>query len=63
MVSIILPCYKAERFLSDIIHDIFNQTYKDWELIVVSNGEGQEPQMQLLHSLQQEAIGGYSCLC
>lgn len=55
MVSIILPCYKAERFLSNIVHDIFSQTYKDWQLIAVSNGQGQEPQLQLLRQLQQEA--------
>ena len=41
LISIILPCYKAEKFIGNIINDVTNQTYQDWELLVISNGEGQ----------------------
>lgn len=47
-VSIILPCYKAERYIADIVSDVLAQTYTDWELIVVSNGEGQGAQLAVL---------------
>lgn len=47
LISIILPCYKAEQFLSRIIDDVLAQTYKCWELLIVSNGEGQAPQLAI----------------
>lgn len=45
LISIILPCYKAERYLGDMIDDVVAQTYRHWELIVVSNGAGQDAQL------------------
>lgn len=50
-ISIVLPCYKAERFVGDMIADVQAQTYKDWELIVVSNGAGQEAQLKVINSM------------
>lgn len=48
-ISIVLPCYKAERFVGDMIADIQAQTYKNWELMVVSNGAGQEAQLKVIN--------------
>lgn len=36
-VSVITPVYNSERFLSDMIDSVCNQTYKDWELILVDD--------------------------
>lgn len=49
MISIILPCYKAEKFIGNIINDVVNQTYKDWELLVISNGDGQNMQLEIIN--------------
>lgn len=49
LISIILPCYKAERFLANIVDDVLAQTYHAWELLIVSNGEGQEAQLAIAH--------------
>ena len=38
MVSIILPCYNAEKYLTESINSILSQTYKDWELIIINDG-------------------------
>lgn len=59
MVSVIIPAYRAERFLPDIIGDVFRQSYADWELIVVSNGAGQEAQLAVLERLKGEAPAGH----
>ena len=48
MISIILPCYKSEKFISKMIDDICSQTYSNWELIIVSNGEGREAQESVI---------------
>lgn len=37
-VSVIVPVYRAERFVSKCIDSILNQTYPNWELILVDDG-------------------------
>ena len=37
LVSIIIPVYNAERFLDDTINTVLNQTYDNWELILVND--------------------------
>lgn len=36
-VSIVLPCWNGERFLEQSIKSILNQSFKDWELIIVND--------------------------
>mgnify|MGYP004499028109 FL=1 len=37
MVSIVVPVYNAERFLTETIGLVQKQTYRDWELILVDD--------------------------
>ena len=37
-LSIIIPCYNAERFVGDAIRSALEQTYLDREVIVVDDG-------------------------
>ncbi|MDP3881257.1 MAG: glycosyltransferase family 2 protein [Nanoarchaeota archaeon] len=36
-ISVIMPAYNAEKFISETIKSIINQTFKDWELIVIAD--------------------------
>lgn len=36
-ISIIVPIYNAERFLDDTIKTVLNQTYSNWELLLVND--------------------------
>tara|TARA_B110000908_G_C10130217_1_gene391826 strand:+ start:183 stop:962 length:780 start_codon:yes stop_codon:yes gene_type:complete len=37
MVSIIIPVYNCEEFLRECIQSVLNQTFKDWELIILDD--------------------------
>ncbi len=37
LVSIIMPTYNYAQFIGDAIRSVTNQTYKNWELIVIDN--------------------------
>lgn len=38
LVSIVVPCYNGEKFIEKTINSIFNQSYKNYEIIVVDDG-------------------------
>lgn len=37
LVSIVVPVYNAEQFLTDTIESVRAQTYKNWELLLVDD--------------------------
>lgn len=36
-VSVLMNCYNCEKYLRESIESVFNQTYKDWEIIFIDN--------------------------
>lgn len=52
MVSIILPVFNAERFLSQCLDSILWQTYQDWELIAVDDGS-KDGSIEILKSYEK----------
>lgn len=37
-VSIITPCYNAEKYLEETIQSVLHQTFQDWEWIITDDG-------------------------
>lgn len=37
-ISVIIPCYNQAHFLDETLHSVLNQTYSDWECIIVNDG-------------------------
>jgi glycosyltransferase involved in cell wall biosynthesis len=46
-VSICMPAFKAERHLVETLSSVRNQTYTDWELVVVEDGSQDSTQALL----------------
>ena len=39
-VSIIVPVYNVEKFISQTVESVINQTYKNWELLIINDNSG-----------------------
>lgn len=37
LVSIITPCYNAEKYIAEMIESVIDQSYQNWELIIVDD--------------------------
>jgi len=51
MISIVVPCHNAENYIDQVVEDMKAQTYRDWEMILVSNGLNQEDQIEKINRL------------
>lgn len=38
LISIIVPCYKQAQYLSECLQSVIEQTYQNWECIIVDDG-------------------------
>ena len=67
LVSIVMPCYNAAKFLQASVESVLQQVYTNWELIIVNDGStDQSAQIALTLASRHERIsvvskenGGY----
>jgi len=38
LVSIVIPCYNSESFLRETLESVLEQTFQDWECLIINNG-------------------------
>jgi len=37
MISVVMPCYNAEKYIAEAIESVLNQTYTDFEFIIIND--------------------------
>jgi glycosyltransferase involved in cell wall biosynthesis len=45
LVSIIMPCYNCGKFIEEAIVSVINQSYKNWELLIINDGSTDDTEL------------------
>lgn len=48
MISVIIPCYNAQNFIGETIRSVVNQSYQDFEIIIVNDGSVDNSELEIL---------------
>src|SRR5687768_4930976 len=43
-VSVVMPTYRQARFLPRAVHSLLDQSFTDWELVIVDDGSDDDTQ-------------------
>jgi glycosyltransferase involved in cell wall biosynthesis len=54
-ISILMPVYNGEKFLSEAIQSVIDQTYKHWELIIINDGSTDDTEKILEGAKQNDS--------
>lgn len=58
LVSILMPAYNAEKFISEAIHSILKQDYSNWELLIL-NDASTDRTAEIIAGIKDERIKVY----
>ena len=56
LISIVIPCYNHGLYVLDTIESIENQTYKNYEVIIVNDGSSDNYTLSILNSLELKGL-------
>jgi len=55
LVSIITPLYNSSQFISDTIRSVLNQSYQNWEMIIVDDNSSDDS-VEIINKIRQNDI-------
>ena len=58
-VSVIMPCYNDGKYIMEAIQSVKEQTYSEWELIIVDDGSDDEDTIAILEQIDDTRIHVY----
>lgn len=53
VVSVITPLYNGEEYIGDTIESVRNQTFRDWEMVIVDD-QSRDSSLEIAHSYAQK---------
>lgn len=62
LVSVIMPAYNGEKYIGDAIESILNQTYDNFELIIVED-KSTDHTLDVIHGYEDSRISLYLNEC
>lgn len=60
-ISIIIPAYNAEKTIKETIESVQEQTFSDWELIVINDGSNDKT-LEIIQTISDERLRVFSYL-
>ncbi|VXD23286.1 glycosyltransferase [Planktothrix paucivesiculata] len=60
LISVIIPVYNGEKTIKETILSVLNQTFKDWELIIINDGST-DSTMEIIAQIQNSRIRVFNC--
>lgn len=54
LLTIITPCFNSEKTLEKTLQSVFNQSFQDWELIIVNDGSTDDTEKISLEWVQKD---------
>ena len=55
IVSIITPSYNSSKFIDDCVNSVINQTYLDWEMLIVDDKSSDDSRDKILHLSKKDS--------
>lgn len=55
LISIVIPIYNAEKYLEECLNSIKNQTYKNFEVIMVNDGSKDDSETICMNFLRSDS--------
>ncbi|MBH30611.1 MAG: glycosyl transferase family 2 [Candidatus Marinimicrobia bacterium] len=55
LISIIMPVYNCDKYINEAIKSVINQTYKNWELLIVNDGSTDKTK-EVIHNFSDPRI-------
>lgn len=55
LVSIITPAYNAEKFIGETIESVLNQTYQNWEMLIIDDGSKDKTEDVVMQYVEKDS--------
>ena len=59
LVSIAIPCYNCSRFVENAVRSVINQTYQNWELLIIDDGS-RDNTLEIVREFKDSRISVFS---